>query len=383
MPRRPYRARFPILIAPVVQAPSGEIAPVLLDNFAGSGALTSHTPDIYPAGSSWNITNGAFGNLSGGYLPYDTGVNGRAVIDCGLADFELRWRSKHYSAAEGAYAGGIALRSNAAANDFYGVGTLYESGLQYIYWQLPSIKVHTDQANANKYQLPLVNNTYYTWKIIIQGAFARLFDESGVLILASQAAEKLTNTYVGPSVQFYYGSWDFIEVKPVTQTFITFSVSGDSISDSSDDWPGQLSCHHNNGYCLLYNNAVAGSTVEYQMASHVTKCITDNADFTIVALGTNDSNSVHDTYETQLNRLYSNIHKPIYAMGVLPKSPEGSRADRNSEIVAAVSDAQAAGTNVTYWNTDGWIDPATDTSDGLHPTAAGHIKIMNEVLSRI
>jgi hypothetical protein len=39
--------------------------------------------------------------------------------------------------------------------------------------------------------------------------------------------------------------------------------------------------------------------------------------------------------------------------------------------------------NCAYWNTDGWIDPATDTSDGLYPNAGGQIKIANQVLARL
>lgn len=70
----------------------------------------------------------------------------------------------------------------------------------------------------------------------------------------------------------------------------------------------------------------------------------------------------------------------IYAIGILPRADPGdnSRDEKNVRIAAAASAA-----SVTYWDTDGWIDPVTDTDDGLHLTAAGHIKVANEVLSRL
>jgi hypothetical protein len=70
-------------------------------------------------------------------------------------------------------------------------------------------------------------------------------------------------------------------------------------------------------------------------------------------------------------------------MGILPEINTAAGDANNPRIQAAVGAAAAAGVNCTYWNTDGWIDPSADTSDGLHPTEAGHAKILAEVLARI
>jgi lysophospholipase L1-like esterase len=280
-------------------------------------------------------------------------------------------------------ASGLIVRSNSDASSGYEVGSYRWDGVDYISWGLPGIIVHSDQANGNAYPITAIDGQYYTWKLILKGAFARLYDANGKLILASQTAATLTNTYLGPAVAQPMGSWDFIEVKPLAKIFETFSVLGDSISNDVEEWPGIASASHNNGYCLVYNHAVPGAQVNYHIWSQAENAAAANPAYAIIALGTNDGSSIHINYEDGLNYLWGLIHKPIYAMGVLPKDPAGNRSDRNVEIENAVNDAQAAGVNVTYWNTDGWIDPATDTSDGLHPNTAGQIKIANEVLSRI
>jgi lysophospholipase L1-like esterase len=35
---------------------------------------------------------------------------------------------------------------------------------------------------------------------------------------------------------------------------------------------------------------------------------------------------------------------------------------------------------VHFVDTTGWVDPATDTSDNVHPTDAGHRKIANRLI---
>ena len=72
--------------------------------------------------------------------------------------------------------------------------------------------------------------------------------------------------------------------------------------------------------------------------------------------------------------------KQIYGMGILPNtSATAGYRDTNNARIAAACAAQS----VTYWNTDGWIVPATDTSDGLHPNETGAAKIMTEILTRL
>lgn len=359
---------------------------VLLDEFVGSGALTSHTPDIYPVGSSWAILNGTFGNLSGGFLPYTSGTFGKSTINCGLSDFEIIWRSKFFSSA-GSKASGIHIRGTNSAIG-YGIGIFRSVGIDYIEWDIPgSTPVHSSQSVGGNRILTLVNGNYYAWKLMIKGQHARLWDEFGNLILAASSAAKLTDTYVGTYNEQAVGNWDFIQVRPITSDFITFSVCGDSISNDVSEWPFKTGANYNNGYSYPINHAVSGSSILGHMAGQVGQCITDNADFTIVALGTNDGTNpnMQTTYQTQLETLWASLGKPIFACGVFPKTATAERTTQNGYIQAAVSGAIGNGVDVTYWDTDGWIDPTigVDTTDGLHPNATGQTKITNEILSRL
>jgi len=383
--RKIFRTRLPILSAPAVHG-AAPTPPVLLDQFTGTGALTAHTPDICPAGSSWAIINGTFANLSGGYLPYTTGANGKALINCGLDEFEIRWKSKHFTSA-GSYASGVMFRSNNLGNSFYAIGTQCISTVSSIYFNVPGqIILWPGQTNGNTWTQTLVNNTYYEWRAWIKGGICRVYNATGALVLAAASAVKTGQYFVGPFCEQPFGNWDFIEVKPVTRRLINFSVMGDSISNDPGEWPNNFAAKHNNGYCYPTNHAVAGSTVWSQMDTQTDQCELDTtADFTIVALGTNDNeaNNIQAKYQANLEELYGTRGKPIYCMGILNKTDETYRATNNTRIAAAVAAAVANGVNATYWNTDGWIDPATDTSDGLHPNAAGQIKIANQVVDLI
>lgn len=224
---------------------------------------------------------------------------------------------------------------------------------------------------------------YYEWRMVLKSNIFRVYDASGALMLAASNAVKTTQTYIGPYCEQPQGNWDFIEVKPVTHKFVTFSVMGDSISSEDSSWHGIAAAKHNNGYCYPLKHANIGAQVAAQMDYYTELSTADNADFTIILLGTNDGTNFTAEYQENLQELWGALHKPIYAMGVLPKTNTSGRATQNGYIEAAVASAQAAGVNVTYWNTDSWIDPATETSDGLHPTSAGDIKIADQVLARL
>ncbi|NUT19958.1 MAG: carbohydrate-binding protein [Hamadaea sp.] len=96
----------------------------------------------------------------------------------------------------------------------------------------------------------------------------------------------------------------------------------------------------------------------------------------VINLGTNDvGHSVTSTqfqqgYVVMLERVrqaYPNAE--IFATGVF-------RARYVTETRNAVAARNAAGDGkVHFVDTTGWIDPATDTSDNVHPTEAGHVKI--------
>ncbi|MDB5707864.1 MAG: hypothetical protein JWN66_4980 [Sphingomonas bacterium] len=83
-------------------------------------------------------------------------------------------------------------------------------------------------------------------------------------------------------------------------------------------------------------------------------------------------------YQTMLSSLRTGLPSAkIYARGILPVGTTvanyATRSTYNAAIAAAVT--ALADANIVYRNTDGWITPATDTIDGLHPNAAGYAKI--------
>jgi lysophospholipase L1-like esterase len=163
----------------------------------------------------------------------------------------------------------------------------------------------------------------------------------------------------------------------------TVSVIGDSICESlaAGVWPRDLVRSAEVGAVLLKGHAVSGQSIMAHMDAQTVAAASDAADVIIVALGTNDTDNAGITaeYTENLQELQaSNAGAAIYCMGILPKTAAGARAANNARIEAA-----AAAAGATYWSTDGWIDPATDTSDGLHPNAGGAAKILTEVLARV
>jgi hypothetical protein len=65
-------------------------------------------------------------------------------------------------------------------------------------------------------------------------------------------------------------------------------------------------------------------------------------------------------------------------MNILPNTTESYHPGNRTGISAA-----CAARGVTVWDTSAWIDPATDTSDGLHPNATGHGKIVTQILANL
>ncbi|WP_158299977.1 RICIN domain-containing protein [Glycomyces paridis] len=100
---------------------------------------------------------------------------------------------------------------------------------------------------------------------------------------------------------------------------------------------------------------------------------TYDTDLVVINLGTNNKVSAaqfQSDYVLLLERArqaYPNAE--ILAMGVF-------RERLLTEVQNAVTARNNAGdAKVHYVNTVGWVDPATDTSDNVHPTDAGHAKI--------
>jgi lysophospholipase L1-like esterase len=98
----------------------------------------------------------------------------------------------------------------------------------------------------------------------------------------------------------------------------------------------------------------------------------------VINLGTNDIG--HGVSTVDFNRNYVVMlervrqaypNAEIFAMGVF----------RNRYVTetrnAVQTRVDAGDTRVHFVDTSGWVDPATDTSDNVHPTDAGHQKIAN------
>lgn len=166
---------------------------------------------------------------------------------------------------------------------------------------------------------------------------------------------------------------------------VRISVIGDSISAPNSlmgMWPMMVADQYNSGLCSLISHAVGGNTIMANMDAQVTAAASDSANKIIVEMGTNDSETgeaLTNEYLENLNELKaSNPSAAVYCMGILPRTDMTNVAAKNARIEAAATAAGAA-----YWDTTGWIDPATDTSDGVHPNFAGHSKIVTQVLARL
>lgn len=184
-------------------------------------------------------------------------------------------------------------------------------------------------------------------------------------------------------------TWRYVQVRASTIDIVV-TVLGDSISVQDaviDRWPDTIAADYNDGRVSLINHAVSGAWITTQaggsdMDEQTAAAASDAADIIIILLGTNgDSYAVGDEYLENLNELKtSNPNATIYGCGILPRADptDNGRSIKNPLIAAACSSA-----GVTYWDTDGWIDPATDTTDGLHPTEAGQAKVAAEILERL
>lgn len=123
---------------------------------------------------------------------------------------------------------------------------------------------------------------------------------------------------------------------------------------------------------------VIGST-DYYMAWQVANVA--GATTIICLMGTNDTDTtdtMRSTYQTHLATLITNNPTArIIALGCLARSTN----DAEKVLISAQIAIAAANVGVEYYNTHAWIDPVTDTDDGLHPNTAGYAKITSEILA--
>jgi hypothetical protein len=165
-----------------------------------------------------------------------------------------------------------------------------------------------------------------------------------------------------------------------------FTFLGDSISVPVSTWATVFLSNYNHGIGPYHNWAVSGAHVMSDYAENMTKqtgqAASDAAQVIFILLGTNDSvqdDTFRAMYQTNLSALKtSNPTATIYALGILASTGDRGQATKNPLIQTA-----CANVSVTYWDTTNWINPATDTDDGLHPNDAGKVKIASQVFSRV
>lgn len=94
--------------------------------------------------------------------------------------------------------------------------------------------------------------------------------------------------------------------------------------------------------------------------------------------GPSDITTFQANLRTELVNLRAgNLTAKIRCRGILNVDAGVSNSAQRSAFNAAKAAAVASigDANIVYINTDGWINPATDTYDGLHPNAAGYAKM--------
>ena len=171
-------------------------------------------------------------------------------------------------------------------------------------------------------------------------------------------------------------------------------IIGDSIEDwevTSDNWVAKVRDSHNSGKIGVYNHAVTGQNIMTHMDAQVVAAASDDVDKIIIALGTNDGNTsdipaMQAECEENIAELKSDHPgASIYWLCPLKRwadnttGPEEPLGNTRTAIYNACV-AQGA----TYWDsyTDSWI-LQSETTDGTHPTDAGHVKIATQVKARL
>ncbi|KKT30742.1 MAG: hypothetical protein UW18_C0011G0003 [Microgenomates group bacterium GW2011_GWF1_44_10] len=173
----------------------------------------------------------------------------------------------------------------------------------------------------------------------------------------------------------------------------TLTILGDSISVKSDTSYttlilSELTTYFNRNRAVASMGVVAGAS---NLAAQATAAASDDADIIIIQLGSNDDNAgnmgtLQTAYEDGIIALKaSNTNATIYAMNVLKRwanQTDGAEVDKSNIRTAIAAACTAQG--ITCWDTytTPWI-AQDETSDGIHPTAAGHAKIAAEVLARL
>ena len=325
--------------------------------------LNGRKPLLAPTGATWRVIAGEWGACANSYAVHGAGQHSLAVIDCGLVDFEMAWRQfttvgKHY---------GVAWRKAADGTGghtvFFGVSTpgVHPAGA--------TIYVKTYMSDPS-----FVSGTEHTFLLRVRGIHARLYVDGVLWYDMNQCAPAVEgNTYVG-FYTYHEGEaikWDSLAVVPFpgSQEY-KITVLGDSEMEAKPDsvyntFPYLVATRDTSGRFshVAANHALGGQQIEYWLATEVPAAANDDADLILSLIGCLDryDPDIAGDYEAGLLALSaSNPRAEIFCLGVLNTTrPDiaAQRATLNANIQTAVSNAATAGVNVTYVDTDDWIDP--------------------------
>jgi hypothetical protein len=230
----------------------------------------------------------------------------------------------------------------------------------------------------------------FTYWTMIGDTISSTFDTACPAVLAVNTSSVFTADNIRIRNGLYYagsggGADQYDDLEFGNAQTANVSILGDSISNAVSEWPYKLQ-----GYNPV-NHSVGGATLISGMDAQVVATASDNANIIIIALGTNDDNAGNMTTlqaeaeENIIELKASNPNAAIYWMNVLPRwtNTGGGTAVDKANIRTAIAAACTA-QSITCWDTftTPWIT-AAQTSDGLHPTAAGSAAIAAQIIARL
>jgi lysophospholipase L1-like esterase len=106
------------------------------------------------------------------------------------------------------------------------------------------------------------------------------------------------------------------------------------------------------------------------------------ADLVVINQGTNDGGATSQAFRPVYATFLQRIRTGYANAQILALRPfNGAHADDIKNEVAARNTGGDA--KVFYVDTTGWIDAATDTTDGLHPNPQGHAKVTTKLVAEL
>lgn len=378
---------------------------LLLDTFTGSGNLDAHTAEVMPAGGAWSTKRGTFTLPGDGTV--QPAVVGHSVALCSVplgAALEITARLTPSGNGET----GIVFHSNADGTN----RLIWLADVNSGEYQLRKYTTLTSyEAEGAGIACPVPEGDH-EYRLRVFDRTVRLFVD-GVEKLALRAESYPTNVYAG------IGLWSASAPGPISNLQIRaesnwkkITFLGDSITNTTDyalwrpdapwqgyddtiyeKWHRRVGHTYNGGKTQLVKWGFAGQSIIGHMATQAANAANDDADYIIIMLGMNDQNDagIVQVYQDALVALgTSNPRATIYCMTILNRDnmqigviTDAVRNLNNPRITTAVNNAIALGVNAVLWDVEGWIYPADDQWDGVHPNDTGTAKIVAQVLARL